>query len=101
MAPDGPKRGPFKPNNNRIKLELINNKRGLCPRTPVFVGLWASPGLRLMIAGGKICLLWKKTFFMKMFVQKLFKVSDVQSFRFPDFQILRFSDSQICESPKN
>ena len=28
-------------------------KRGLCPRTPVFVGLWASPGLRLMIAVGK------------------------------------------------
>ena len=26
---------------------------GLCPRTPVVVGLWASPGLRLMIAGGK------------------------------------------------
>ena len=25
-------------------------RRGLCPRTPVFVGLWASPGLRLMIA---------------------------------------------------
>jgi hypothetical protein len=28
-------------------------ERGLCPRTPVFVGLWASPRLRLRIAVGK------------------------------------------------
>ena len=33
-----------------------NNKRGLCPRTPVFVGLWASPGMRLRIAVGKVIL---------------------------------------------
>ena len=36
-----------------FKLRINNHLRGLCPRTPVFVSLWASPGLRLMIAVGK------------------------------------------------
>jgi len=84
----------------RIKLELINNKRRLCPRTPVFVGLWASPRLRLMIAGEK-CFCYRDIFYINIYDQKLFKVSDVQVSRFSDFQIFRLSDSQFFKSQKN
>ena len=42
-----------RPADSKAIVYQNNSKRGLCPRTPVFVGLWASPGLRLMIAVGK------------------------------------------------
>ena len=70
-------------------------KRGLCPRTPVFVGLWVSPGLRLMIAvENNMFVMFIKKMSMEIYIlNKIFEVSDCQ--------ISIFSVFQICKSQTN